>query len=270
MRIDGLVAKLSNKVAAPVPLHALGIERIEQALHCRIRHQAYPVKSGCWKLIEKRCKCALAVLLRTIIADHDQADPATPEGLGEITAGSHHLEAEKDAKFLRRRGQEVAIGTHDLACRFLWPGERPSVNHANRMRPEKEARDDSKVAAATAQGPEKIRILAAARSHECSVRKDDVGLNQVVNRQPVLTGEISASAAQGEASDAGGRYDPERHRERKRMARMIHISRGAARPCPDGARLRVDPHALHQRKIDHQSIIDASQSRATVAAAAKC
>ena len=88
-------------------------------------------------------------------------------------------------------GQEVAIGAHDLVAHARRPDERPAETIGDGMRLEQEAGDDAEIAAAAAQRPEQVGILGLAGGHEAAVGKHDVGLEEVVDGQPVFAGQIA-------------------------------------------------------------------------------
>ena len=80
-----------------------------------------------------------------------------------------------------------------------------------------------------------------------SVGEDDVGLEQVVDRQAVLAGEVTGASTERESADPRGRHDPERHREAERVRGMVHVPGRAAATDPDRARGRVDVDPAHRR-----------------------
>ena len=133
---------------------------------------------------------------------------------------------------------------------------------------EQEAGDHAEIAAAAAQRPEEIRILRRAGGDETAVRQHHVGLEQIVDGQPVLPGQVAGAAAERQASDAGGRDDAEGNRQAEGMRRVVDVPRRAARLDANGAVRRVDPHPFHHRQVDDQPVVDAAQAGAVVAAAA--
>ena len=66
------------------------------------------------------------------------------------------------------------------------PGDRPSEDVADGMKPEDEARDHAKITAAAAQAPKQVRIGLPVGSHEATVGENDVRLDQIVDCQAVL------------------------------------------------------------------------------------
>ena len=91
---------------------------------------------------------------------------------------------------------------------------------------------------------------------------------QAVDREAVLAAEVTVTAAQRQARDAGRREDPEGDGLTEGLGRVIDVAGRAARAHSHRLVLGVDPHALHRRQVDDQAVIDAGETRTIVAAAA--
>jgi hypothetical protein len=76
------------------------------------------------------------------------------------------------------------------------------------------------------------------------------------------------TAAQRQAGDARRRDDPEGDGLTEGLGRVIDVASRAARAHSHRLLLGVDPHALHRRQVDDQSVIDAGETRTIMAAAA--
>ena len=135
------------------------------------------------------------------------------------------------------------------------------------MRLEQEARHHAKVAAAAAQRPEEIGVLALAGRDKTAVGQDNVRFEQVVDREAVLAREVPGAPAEGEARDAGGRDDAKGHGQSERVGGVIDVARRAASINPNGSARRIYAHALHHREVDHQSVVATAKAWAIVAAA---
>ena len=165
--------------------------------------------------------------------------------------------------------RKLAVRAKNFAGHRSRPDEQPGLDgRADRVEPILERRHHAEIAAAAADGPEQIRVLSLAGGDERPVGQDHVRFEQVVDRETVLAGEIAGAAAQGETRDACGRNDAERDRQPEWMSGVIDVTRGAA--GLDANRLvgGIDPHPLHRRQVDHQSVVDAAEPGSTVAAAA--
>src|SRR5204862_7817673 len=99
---------------------------------------------------------------------------------------------------------------------------------------------DAEVAAAAAQAPEQLRVLAGARAHHVPLGGDDVGRTQVVRGQAVLAHQPADAAAERQAGDAGARDEPAGRREPERLRLVVEAGPGDAGLGAGDAPLRVD------------------------------
>jgi hypothetical protein len=135
------------------------------------------------------------------------------------------------------------------------------------MQAERERRDDAEVAATAADRPEEVGVLVGARADALAVREDHLRLEQVVDREPELPGQVAKSAAEREAADAGGGDDAARRREAVLAGGLVDLGPRAAAADADGAGRGIDLDVLHRRQVDHDAIVDGPQPSAVVAAA---
>jgi hypothetical protein len=96
---------------------------------------------------------------------------------------------------------------------------------------------DAEVPAAAADGPVQVGVLAGARTDALAAGQDEVGLQQVVDSQAALAGEVTQSATQGQAADAGRRDDPARRGQAVFVGGGVDLAPGAAAADADGAGL---------------------------------
>jgi hypothetical protein len=82
------------------------------------------------------------------------------------------------------------------------PEDRAGIDGINRMGLEQEAGDNAEVPASAANRPEQIGMLTPACGDESSIGEHDIGLEQVINRQAVLAGQITRAATEREPADA--------------------------------------------------------------------
>ena len=111
-------------------------------------------------------------------------------------------------------------------------------------------------------------LLLLAGGDEAAVGEDDVGLEQVVDGQSELAGEMADAAAEGDAADAGGGDDAAGRGQAEGVGGMVEIAQHGAGLDAGGARHRIDADAVHRREVDHQPVVDGAQAGAVVAAAA--
>jgi hypothetical protein len=67
----------------------------------------------------------------------------------------------------------------------------------NGVRLKQERRGDTEVSAATADGPEQITIFIGARNDKSSIGQDNIGGQQIIDGQAVLSCEVSDAATKG-------------------------------------------------------------------------
>ena len=194
--------------------------------------------------VEQRGHRLGRVLLAADVAPDDAADLAQVQLLGERRRGRHRGEGEEAVELPRGGGQELAVGREHLGGLLDAPERRAGDDRADLVQAERERRDDAEVAAAAADRPEQVGVLVLARADALAARQDDLRLEQVVDREAALAGQVAEAAAEREAADAGGRDDPAGRGEAVLVGRGVDLAPGAAAADPDGPRLRVDLDSL--------------------------
>ena len=116
--------------------------------------------------------------------------------------------------------------------------------------------------------PEEIGVLRLARRDEATVGQHDVGLEQIVDGQPQLTGEMADAAAEGDAADPGGGDDAAGGGQPEGMRRVVQFPQLRAPLDTGGAGCRVDADPVHRGEIDDQPVVDRAQPWAVVPTAA--
>src|SRR5581483_6823666 len=127
---------------------------------------------------------------------------------------------------------------------------------------------DAEVAAAAAERPEQILVLALARAQHGAVGGHHLGGEEVVDAEAGAAGQIADAAAEGEAADAGRRDDAAGRGQAMRVGGVVEDAPGATATRPRGARPGVDLHVLEQREVDHGATIIGAETRGAVATAA--
>ena len=130
-----------------------------------------------------------------------------------------------------------------------------------------EAGDDTEVAAAAAQSPEEIAVLVFRRAHDRAVGGDEIHRCDVVRRPAEPPGEISEAAAKRQAGAAGVRDESEDRGQAMKLCLAIDIAEEAPGLRAREPRRRVDPHAAHQRHVEHQAVLAHGKPGDVVAAA---
>jgi hypothetical protein len=134
------------------------------------------------------------------------------------------------------------------------------------MHPEQERRDDAEVAAAAADRPEQVGVLVGISTDDRAVGQHHLGLQQAVDAEPMLAGEMADAAAQGEAADAGRPDDAAGRGHAHLVGGAIDLAPGAAAAHPHGLVVSVDVDLAHRREVDHDAVVAAAEAAAVVAA----
>ena len=136
------------------------------------------------------------------------------------------------------------------------------------MQRELEPGDDAEVAAAAAQRPEQVGVLAGAGAAHRAVGADDVRRHQVVDGHPVRPREPAEAAAQRQPGDAGRRVDAERRRQAVLERGPIDVGEERARLDVGAPGRGVDADLPHLRQVDHHAAVAHRRAGDVVAAAA--
>ena len=178
--------------------------------------------------------------------------------------GGHHV---RDRRELVRGGLRLGDerGDHRGLRR---QDEDPAEDLVDRLEPELEPRGDAEVAAASAQGPEQVRVALRVDVPDLAVGRDHLGGQQLVDRQAVLAHEEAHAAAEGDAAQShrAGVAEPGGDAVARRPP---PCTRPAVRPVSAQAvpSLEVELQPLHLRHVDHDSVVHHAVGRGAVAAA---
>ena len=163
---------------------------------------------------------------------------------------------------------ELVEHPQDRARVFQVVEDRPREHLIDLVQAKLERRHDAEVAAAAAEPPEQILVLALAGGDELPVCRDDVGRDQIVDRQPASTREVADAAAQRQARDARRGDDPAGRRQTEGVRRVVEISPGGSRVGACRLVSRIDTNRAHRRHVDHQAAIVGSEPGRAVPTAA--
>ena len=136
------------------------------------------------------------------------------------------------------------------------------------MELEAELGHDPEVPTATAQRPEQVRIRVLARGDERAVGEDDVGTDEVVDRQPPPARQVAHSASERQPADTGRRNRPERRSEPEAVRRVVDVAKHRAAADARQSLHRVDVDVSDRRQVDLQGTVDRRLSRPAVRTAA--
>jgi len=85
---------------------------------------------------------------------------------------------------------------------------------------------------------------------DLAIRRDDLGREQVVDREPVLADVVADPAAERDPPDADRARVPEADAEPVRRGGVREFGRGETRLGPRGAVLDIDVDRLHPREVE--------------------
>ncbi len=95
----------------------------------------------------------------------------------------------------------------------------------------------------------------------------DVHPDDVVRRPAPTPRQVAEPTAQGESGDAGERDEAEDGGEPVHLRLAVHVAEQATGLRVGDLVLRVDPHAAHERHVEHQRAVGRGQARDVVSAA---
>ena len=144
----------------------------------------------------------------------------------------------------RRVGEAAELGQQPLRLVERMHDEARQDLRTHRMEPELEGGDDAEIAAAAAQSPKEVRVLGVAGAHKLPVGGDDVGRDEIVDRQSEFARGPAEAAAERQAGDAGRRVDAGRRRKAEFLRLAVEVGERRAghrpEPCASPGRRRTD------------------------------
>ena len=182
--------------------------------------------------------------------------------------GRHREEREEAVELVRLLGHELGVPGEYLRGLLERPEHRAGDHRADRAEPERERRHDAEVPAPAAKRPEEIVVLVLGGSDDRTVGEDDLGLEQVVDREPQRPCQMTDPTTEREAPDARGGDDPEWRREPVLVRRGVHLAEEGAAEDAGRTRIGVDVDPAHRREVDDEPIVDAAEPGSVVPAAA--
>ena len=94
---------------------------------------------------------------------------------GERRSWRDRKKGEEPSQIIGCRWNQLAIPLHHVGCLTQLVEHRASIERVDRMQPEGERCDYTKVAAAAAKRPEQFRIFVGAGFHKFAIGQDDIG-----------------------------------------------------------------------------------------------
>jgi hypothetical protein len=119
-----------------------------------------------------------------------------------------------DVQLIGSAGRIVSPHAQHIACARNREGEAAGDDLLlHRMQSEVEVRDDAEIAAAAADAPQQVGMIARTGAYHAAVRGHDVHRFEIVDRHAEATRESTEAAAQRQSANAGVRDRPERRDE---------------------------------------------------------
>jgi hypothetical protein len=188
--------------------------------------------------------------------EHEAQDGAAAVlGRQERTGRGGH-ERERHAEVVGRLRREVAQDAQHGGGVV----ERPEHGAAEDERPDGVQRvlergRDAEVPAAAAQAPEELGLAVGGRAHPLAAGGDEVDGAQVVDGKAMAAHEVAEAAAEREPADPGVADHAAGGGEPGTLRGVVELAPQHAARRTRGARLRVHPHRLHERQVDHHAVV---------------
>jgi hypothetical protein len=125
----------------------------------------------------------------------------------------------------------------------------------------------TEVAAAASQRPEQVGVLILGRAQQLAVGRHDVGGEEVVDGEAVLTHQPPDATAKGQAGDSGVAHDSAGRGQTVCLRLLVIVTPERTTLHPGPAVGGIDPHAPHRREVDDEPVVANGGARHVVASA---
>ena len=102
--------------------------------------------------------------------------------LGKRSCRWHGEKSKEAIQIIGRSWNQFAIPLHHIGGFAQLVQHRTAINGIDRMELECERSNNPEISAATTNRPKQVGVLVAIRFHKFSVRQDDIGRKQIINR----------------------------------------------------------------------------------------
>src|SRR6266487_5141625 len=123
------------------------------------------------------------------------------------------------------------------------------------MQLELQSRRHTEVAPGAAEAPQQLGIPIRACADHRAIGSNDLGTDEIVAGEAVLSGEMADSAAEGQPGDPGRANDAPGCNEPEALGHRVEIEPPRTAIGAGGPGVAVDVHPAHQRKIDHYAAL---------------
>jgi len=149
---------------------------------------------------------------------------------------------------------------HGRGAVAIRPEKETDLNHrSHAVQAESELGHNAEVPTATSNGPEEIGVHRLAGLDNAPVRKDNLGGNQIVDRQAMQPTQPAHATAQCQPADAGVAHAASGRCEAMRLGGGIQIPKKGATLDPSDPGFWIDLHRIQPPKIDNESTITSRQ-----------
>ena len=233
-----VVAELCQVLGLPVVVAALGLGGVEVGLHRGVRLLREQVEDG---IAERADRCHRGVDLAEIagVAHGHGADTlAVPLRRYEGRRGGAQ-EVHPHGELAGRLAGERPVGAQDLVGSVERPRDQPAVDgRTHLVQAEGERGDDAEVGAGAANRPEQLAVLVAAGAPCPPVGRDDLHLEQVVDRPAEPARQVAEAPAERQARHPDLRDEAQRRGQPMQLRLAVHLAEEAPRLDRRGPRLR--------------------------------
>jgi hypothetical protein len=183
-------------------------------------------------------------------------DRLTGELRRERRFGGRYPEPERRHQLVRGGRRPLADAGRHLV-RTIGGEQQHALRHrlTELVQAELERRDDAEVRTGAAHAPEQVGVLLLARADLLAVGRHEVDREHVVDRVAPMPLEPPQPATQGQPRDARVTDHPHRTREPVDLRRRVEVAQEAPAGHARRARFQIDPHAFHQREVDHDPVV---------------
>jgi hypothetical protein len=121
---------------------------------------------------------------------------------------------------------------------------------------EPERADDAEVPAPTSQRPEQVAVIVGRRLDDVALSGDHLGLDKVVDGEPMLAHQPTDAAAEAEATDAGVTDNAAGGGQPVGLGLVVNVSPQGTTLYMGGALGGVDRDGAHRGEVDDDPVVD--------------
>ena len=160
----------------------------------------------------------------------------------------------KQASWFGCADHEVAVGPKDLRGVLQGIDNLPTQYlRTHRVEQEIKGSGDAEISATSLDPPKEIGVFGCTGPNNLTGSSHDLSREQVVNGQPVGTGEVARSSSQHVTRHSDGGYSSSCPRESKFLGLAIHFTPGRPRLDSGNPLVPIDRYAIHPGEVDEHA-----------------